>query len=315
MMAKAAKPAKVTRILHSRDLNRAKHDRLAAMAARCGRVRADAWQRCSGLSTARQSHYEIRDAWMAEGCDWHGLPARLGKATLADALGDIKACREAAKVPVRKAIRHRTRGDRQERHRLYSLLKQNRWDEDPFLHRQMRKRWQGGVSRYTNQIVADSGSYTTKMWHGHAWVYLQGLERGQRIAIPLREKRLPTGTLRIILQDDGQVEIHHAVDETAVCSARPCGTETVGVDKGYTEAFTDSDGERHGEGLGDLLAAESDDRKVKGQRRNQLRALEQKHREAGNTKQADDIHRNNLGNKKWNRRQRQHNAQVRDFLC
>ena len=78
---------------------------------------------------------------MAEGYDWHGLPARLGKATLADALGDIQAGRETAKVPVKKSIWHRTRGNGEERHCLYSLLKRNRWDEDSFLHRQMRKQW------------------------------------------------------------------------------------------------------------------------------------------------------------------------------
>ena len=310
-----AKPAKVTRILHSRDLNRAKYNRLVAIAALCGRVRGDAWQRCSGWSTAQQSSREIRDAWMAEGYDWHGLPARLGRATLLDALGDIHACREAAKVPVRKAIWHRTEGDEEERHRLYSLLKQNRWIEDPFLHRQMRKRWKGGTSRVKNQIVLEPGTYTTKIRHGRAWVHMQGMERGQRIAIPLKEQHMPSGQLRIILQDDGQLEIHHAVDEDDACSTKPGGTETIGVDKGYTEAYTDSDGERHGEGLGDLLAAESDARKVKGQRRNQLRALEQKHREAGNTQKADNIRHHNLGNRKWNRRQRQHNAQVRDFLC
>ena len=149
----AGKP-KVTRILHSRGLHRAKYDRLHDMAALCGRVRADAWQRCSGLSTAQQSVYEIRNAWMAEGYGWHGLPARLGKATLSDALGDIAAARDAAKVSVKKAIRHKTRGDGAERHRLYSLLKRNRWDEDPFLHRQMRRKWQGGTSRVTHQIVA-----------------------------------------------------------------------------------------------------------------------------------------------------------------
>ncbi|MYC61709.1 MAG: hypothetical protein F4X16_02555, partial [Caldilineaceae bacterium SB0661_bin_34] len=93
---------KVTRILHSQGLNAAKYDRLSDMAALCGRVRADAWQRCSGVATVLQSPYEIRDAWMAEGYNWHGLPARLGKATLADALGDIQAGREAAKVPVKK---------------------------------------------------------------------------------------------------------------------------------------------------------------------------------------------------------------------
>ena len=310
-----AKPAKVTRILHSQDLNRSKYDRLVAIAALCGRVRGEAWQRCSGWSTARHSSREIRDAWMAEGYDWHGLPARLGRATLLDALGDIHACREAAKVPVRKAIWRRTEGDEEERHRLYSLLKQNRWTEDSFLHRQMRKRWKGGTSRVKNQIVLEPGAYTTQVWHGHAWIHMQGMERGKRIAIPLKEKHTPSGQLRIILQDDGQLEIHYAVNEDDACSTKPCGDGTVGVDKGYTEAYTDSDGERHGEGLGDLLAAESDDRKVKGQRRNQLRALEKKHREAGNTKKADHIARHNLGNKKWNRRQRQHNAQVRDFLC
>ena len=112
---------KVTRVLHSQGLNAAKYDRLARIAVQCGKVRADAWQRCSGVSTVLQSPYAIRDAWMAEGCDWHGLPAQLGKATLADALGDIQAGREAAKVPVKKAIRHRTRGNSAERERLYSL--------------------------------------------------------------------------------------------------------------------------------------------------------------------------------------------------
>ena len=252
---------------------------------------------------------------MAEGCDWHGLPARLGKATLADALGDMQAGREAAKVPVKKAIWHRTRGNSAERERLYSLLKRNRWTEDPFLHRQMRTQWRGGRSHVTNQIVADAGSYTTKVWHDRAWVYLQGLERGQRIAIPLKGTHLPSGTLRILLRDNGQVEVHYAVDETRVCSTRPCGEATVGVDKGYTEAYTDSGGERHGKGLGDLLSAESDQRKVKGTRRNHLRDTEQKHRAKGNHRKADTIRKNNLGNQKWDRRRTLHHRQVRDHLC
>ena len=217
------KTAKVTRILHSQGLHKAKFDRLTRITALCGRVRTEAWQRCSGLTAAPQSAHEIRNAWMAEGYDWHGLPARLGKATLADALGDIQAGREAAKVSVKKAIWHKTRGNGEERHRLYTLLKRNRWDQDPFLHRQMRKKWKGGISHCTNQIVADAGSYTTKVWHGRAWIYLQGLERGQRLAIPLRGTTLPTGNLRIILQDDGQVAVHYALDEDVACSTKPCG--------------------------------------------------------------------------------------------
>ena len=308
MQATMAKPTKVTRILHSRALNRSKYDRLVEIAALCGRVRGDAWQRCSGWSTAQQSPRAIRDDWMAEGYDWRGLPARLGRATLLDALGDIHACREAAKVPVRKAVWRRTEGDEEERHRLYALLQQNRWTEDSFLHRHMRKRWKGGTSRVKNQIVLEPGTYTAKVRHGRAWVHMQGMERGQRIAIPLREKHTPSGQLRILLQDDGQVEVHYSVNEEDACSTHPGGSETVGVDKGYTEAYTDSEGERHGPGLGDLLAAESDARKVKGQRRNRMRDLEQKHRDAGNVKKADNILRHNLGHRKWDRRQKQHNC-------
>ena len=53
---------KVTRILRSQGLNAAKYDRLSRIAVLCGQVRADVWQRCSGVSTASQSPYEIRDA-------------------------------------------------------------------------------------------------------------------------------------------------------------------------------------------------------------------------------------------------------------
>ena len=132
------------------------------------------------------------------------LPARLGKATLSDALGDIAAARDAAKVSVKKAIRHKTRGDGAERHRLYSLLKRNRWDEDPFLHRQMRRKWAG---RHLTRDPPDRGRCGFLHRQGLAWTGL-GLPAGpggQRIAIPLRGTHLPTGTLRIILQDDGQV--------------------------------------------------------------------------------------------------------------
>ena len=220
-------------------------------------------------------------------------------------------------MPVKKAIRHRTRGNSAERERLYSLLKRNRWTEDPFLHRQMRKQWRGGRSHVTNQIVADAGSYTTKVWHDRAWVYLQGLERGQRIAIPLKGTYLPSGTLRILLRDNGQVEVHYAVDEAQVCSTRPCGEATVGVDKGYTEAYTDSDGERHGEGSGRPVVRRERPPQGQGNKaQSRLRDIEQKHRGQGQPPQGrQHPAKNNLGNQKWDRRQSLHRKQVRDHLC
>ena len=286
-------PADPFRLRRVRALRRARYDRLVDIAALCGCVWGDARQRCRGLSTAQQSSCGLRNAGMAEGCDWQGLPAVLGRAALLDAPGDI-----------RKAIR--TRGDGAER---------NRRDGAPFPHRQMRRQWKDGQSHATNRIGLEPGACTVQVRHGRAWVHMQGLERGPRIAIPRREKHPPTGTLRIILQDNGQVEIYHAVNADTVCSTKPCGDGTVGVDKGHPEAFTDSDGKRRGEGLGEGPATESDDRKVKGQRRNRLRTLGQKHREAGNAKKADRIRRRHLGNRKWDRHQKQNNVRVRDRLC
>ncbi len=75
------------------------------------------------------------------------------------------------------------------------------------------------------------------------------LKRSRCITILLKATHLFFGTLRNLLQDNGQVEIHHAVDEEQVCSTRPCGQVTVRVDKGYTEAYTDSEEERHEQGL------------------------------------------------------------------
>ena len=272
--------SKAARSLYRQGLNRDKYDRLARSAVLCGQVRKDVWQRCRRASAAPPTPYDIRDAWMAEDYDCHGLPARLGKSVMTDAPGDIDAAREAA-APVKKAIWNRTRGDGEGGRLLYFLLKQNRWTEDPFLHWQMRQQWRRGRSHVTNQIVADAGSYTTKVWHGRAWIHLQSVECGQRCAILLKGTHLPSGTLRIILRANSQVAVHHVVDEEQVCSIKSCGQGTVGVDKGYTEAYTDSDGERRGESLGDLLSAESDQRKVKGQRRNQLREVEQGQRARG----------------------------------
>ncbi|MCP4301535.1 MAG: transposase, partial [Gammaproteobacteria bacterium] len=167
---------------------------------------------------------------------------------------------EAAKVKVRRAIRTRTT-DEGERKRLYTLLKSNRFTEDSWLRRKMRKHWKRGRNHTHNQIIVRSDNYRTFQLGGRAWVKIPGLERGKRIAIPLNTTLEPTGTLRVILRD-GRVEIHYAVD---VQETHDCGNAPLGVDKGYTEVLVDSDGDHHGQGLGKVLVDESDARKVKSE--------------------------------------------------
>lgn len=207
--------AKVTRIAYSKNLASGKYNRLSEIARRLGQIRTEVWQRFGSIQGVGLTHRQIRDSWLAEGREFD-VPARLWKETLRDTFTDIQTYREAAKVKVRKAIAKRTK-DNGERKRLYAWLKYDRWLEDNFLHRQMRKHCKHGKTEVNDQIILDTGCYTTFEHNGQAWVKVMGLERGQRIAIPLNTNVPPTGTLRLILRA-GLVEVHYPVDEIEVCT-------------------------------------------------------------------------------------------------
>jgi len=295
--------SKVTRIAFSHNLNAGKLDSLSEIASRLGNLRQEVWHRLGSIAGIGLIHRQIRDSWLAENRQFD-VPARLWKETLRDTFDDICLYREAAKVKVRQAMKKRTK-DESERKRLFTWLKNNQWTEDKYLQRMMRKHFKHGKTKVDNQIILDTGSYSAFERNGQAWIKVQGLERGKRIAIPLNTNLLPSGTLRLIVRD-GRIEVHYAV-ASDVCCTKPCGEKEVGIDKGYSEVFVDSDGQVHGSGLGDLLSAESDVLKVKYQRRNQLKAFAE-------TKphKAKAILKNNLGRKKLDERKRIHTQRVRD---
>lgn len=297
--------AKVTRIAYSKNLTHSKYE-LEDIASRLGKLRTEIWQRYGSISGVGLTSRQIRNRWLAAKQEFD-VPARLWKATLRDTIGDIAAYREAAQVKVRKAIQRRT-DDKEQRKRLYTLLKYDRWLKDSYLRRMMRKYCKHGHSRVENQIILDTNSYTTFEHREQGWLKTQSLKRNKRIAIPLNTKAPPTGTLRLILRS-GKVEVHYAVKETMVCSTAPCGDAVVGIDKGYTEAFVDSDGKRHGDGLGEILSQESDYGKVKYQRRNRLRAIAE-----AKPHKRKNIEQNNLGYKKLNKRRQEHKRWVRDLV-
>ena len=98
-----------------------------------------------------------------------------------------------------------------------------------------------------------------------------------------------------IIVKDGFAEIHYATDKA---EGRVCGGQAVGVDKGYSEAFTDSDDQAYGKSFGAVLTQYSDKTAATNKNRNKLHALEKKHRAAGRIIKADRIKCHNLGRKK-----------------
>jgi IS605 OrfB family transposase len=301
-------------VAYSKDLNSGKYAQLTEQAARLGRARSEVWQRYGSVNNVQTGDRTVRDHWMASGigASFRAL-ANPWKETVRDAMADIRANREAAKVKAREAIRRHT-SDEQERIRLYRLLKSDRWPQDPYLSRIMRKYWRRGHNHTASQIVVRSDQYST--WaladSKNVWLAVPGLERHSRVAIPLNTTVAPTGTLRLILRD-GRVEVHYQIDaSTLKSSQRPCGARPIGVDKGYTEVLTDSDGEHYGTQLGALLTAQSDLRKRKGQARAKLRAIRDRAVKTGDRAKADRVERNNLGTVKRDRQDARWRARVRD---
>ncbi len=304
---------KVTRVAYAKALNAGKWALLTEQARRLGRVRSMVWQRFGSVSGAGVSDRQVRDQWMADGtADRFGVLANAWKETVRDAVGDVAACRAAAKVPVRRAIARHTR-DQAERKRLYTALKADKWASEPFLARQMRQHWRRGNNRSHNQIIirADNVRTFTLTEGGEVWLNVPGVQPRTSVAVPLNTTVAPTGTVRLILRA-GQVEVHYQIDARSLPSAaRPCGDRKIGVDKGYTEVLVDSDGVHHGPALGRLLIRESDRLKVKNARRAKLRSVAVKATALGDHAKAARITRCNLGTIKKARQAAQWKQHVR----
>lgn len=300
---------KVTRVAFSYRLNPGKYAQLHEQARRLGRVRSEVWQRYGSAGGAGLSDRQVRDRWLADGTHRRfGVLANAWKETVRDAMADVAMTREAAKVPVKRAI-HARAADPCERKRMFAALKAGTWAGDPFLARQMRRHWRRGHNRTHNQIIVRADQHNTRPdERGRLWLAVPGLSPRKLIRIPLSTTVAPTGTLRLILRG-GKVEVHYQIDAAGMRSSqRPCGTAAVGVDKGYTEALTDSDGNHHGVNLGVLLTAESDRIKERNRARARLRSIANNTR---NKTKADRIRRHNLGPIKRDRQAAKHQARVR----
>lgn len=296
---------KLTRIHHCKNLNSTKYDQLEKQALLLGQIRSLVWRQYGSIAGVSLGDRKIRDVWMKQGVEFN-VSANAWKETLRDAISDIKAYREAAKEKVKKAIRERTSCEK-ELKRFFTLLKCDKWMEDNFLRRQMRKHYKHGVNHTHNQIIVRADMCKTFELNGQCWLKVPSLVHRKTIQIPLNTTMefAPTGTLRIILKS-GTVEVHSQYEIETVDD---CGTRTVGVDKGYTEAFVDSDGDSFGDGLGKLISKESDYLNQKYKNRNKLRSVANK-----KSHKRQNIIKNNLGRKKLDRRQNRQKAKLKTVI-
>jgi hypothetical protein len=280
-----------------------------------GYIRADIWRRYGGLKTVGKSSNDIRNE-ISSLALYSNLPidGTIRNESTKDIVNDIFLYRAAPQQKVRRAIYTRTKDDETGLASLYTLLQQGEWTQDKFLHRQMRKHFKHGHSKVNNQFVVRSDKHHTEIVDGKLVVVINVAPKyGQPIRLVTttsgKNVDLSSKNIRIIVKDN-VTEIHYAFGKPV---GRPCGTEIVAVDKGYTEAFVDSDGDVYGIGLGKVMTEYSDKASQTNKSRNKLYALEQKHREAGRTAKADRIKSNNLGKKKINARKDKAQEKIRNI--
>lgn len=295
--------SKVCRVLKSVDLNHKKYLALEQQADLLGKLRKEIWQRFGSLNGVGANHRKIRDEWV-QSRDFSPLPAKAWKETLRDVLDDISMYEEAAKEKVRKAIRARTQ-DKATQKILYTKLKNHQWMSDPFLSRKMRQYKKHGKTTVNNQIVVEYGVYKQfKGRDGNTWLKIPSLVRGQMICIPLNSNVELHGCLRLILKG-GVVFVHHTIEQKKF---RGCGDKIVGVDKGYSEAFADSERNFHGKNFGKVLTHATEVRNKKGKARNKLFQIAKK-----KSHKAKNIYKFNLGKKKMTIRLAKTEALIRNI--
>ena len=144
--------------------------------------------------------------------------------------------------------------------------------------------------KYVEKYGKDYGVYkqfTGK--DGKTWLKIPSLTRRKMLCIPLNSNLILKGCLRLILKD-GVVYVHHTTQQKIF---QKCGNLIVGVDKGYSEAFADSEGNFYGRNFGKILTEGTEKRNQKGKARNKLYQIAKK-----KPHKAANIYKFNLGRNK-----------------
>jgi transposase len=237
----------------------------------------------------------------------YGLTAKLYERTLYKCLDEIHAYHEAIKTAVVKEIYQKTTDELERQYYLY-LLSHRFWIDlntkrAKWLHRIIRKHFHRGHTWVRNQIVYNVGMYSCKRRGNKSYLELATLKKGKRISLPLHGNPDIRGEIKVIIQAGNRVEIHYPVKVLKLEPTHP-PTKGVGVDRGFTEVYVDSEGKFYGSGFGKLIQSEVSQRVERGRKRGKLHSLAQKYERLGLHSKAQNIRKNNLGLIKMNRQKR-----------
>ena len=236
-----------------------------------------------------------------------GLPGKIWEWAVNDTMKAISAQQAAAITFIIRSI-YRKFKDQEKRDQMIELLYSDP-TSDPWLHRIFRNQYIKGHTFVRNQVVYQGQGYTaTRLGRNTVKLEIQGLKRGAKIVLMLKVRNVPTGQIRVIKNEQGELEVHFLRTFNAVVpNEEP--HDSIGVDKGYTEAFFTSEGEEVGAGLGRLLTEKT--RRITATNRNRYRLRSYAE---NNPKKSATILENNLGYKVKSRKLAREKATIRNLI-
>jgi putative transposase len=278
-------------------------------------------------------HEQFRDALLdANYVSANNLQARMWKMALKDAYETVLKNWASLAVALRSQVSRLEKWTEEQHHYAHWLLNdekrlarlvgesapitdridlplEKRQQVQNYLRREVRRhRGKRASVKFTRSFCLDANMYTVYEEKGRLYIAICTLIPRERVKIPLTGKHKWSGNIRIVLdRDKRRIEVHYTAE---VARHDPLQGDSVGLDAGLTEVFTDDQGIKYGSEFGQTLEKQSDEICDNGKKRNKLRDLEKKYRSQGKTKKANHIRKFNLGTVKQQHKQRKMQIEI-----
>ncbi len=293
------------------------------MARRAGRLRSDIWNKFGSLQCWGISHQKLyKDFQKTNPPDKYKLDQKQWQKTFERVINEIHASQEAAKTAVISKIYRTFKPEKDHsgkiienssfRKELCQSLNSLQWMQYPLLHRWIRSTYHRGHSWVNNQICVgiSNGAVVKRVSRNVVSVTISGerisKRKYEKLTLLFKVGRTtPTGLFQIIFDDvTGKVRLHFP---KILPRKKATGQGKSGLDKGFTEAFTDSKGVVYGDKIGQVMTDSVAKRHSRGRGRNQLYQIALK-------KNKKHIFRCNLSKKRHQKRENRKRATLNSMV-
>lgn len=302
----------VTRIADAAKNDSVEIQKARELAYRLGQLRKDLWNKFGGTQAwGVNSNDLLKEFKVTNPPELYQIDFKNWDKTASQVIDDIQMTHAAIREKVIRKIYARY-SDKETRTELCNLLKTLDYQKNNVLHRWVRNAFGRGHTKVDHHIViCNKNGAIFNRKNRITEVVFNGLpiegknNRYEKITLRFKTGKVNlTGYATVIFHEDGVIRLHYPVKKEVVENAT---SDTIGVDKGYSEALYGSDGVVYGAGIGKIIGAQSDWLKTKMQNRNKLHAL---YKKTGN----EAIRKNNLGRKTLNKRTQATQAQLKSAI-